>query len=201
MTLFERVKKGDLKGVENLLKNNDTPEVDLRAVLLAWGKDGSKIKEQLKILSLLNLHGYDLKTKTDNGNSLLHYTAATDFTGKLVKYFLTLPLDINAVNIEMRTPLHIACDMGNLNGVEVLLKANASVNVEDAAKITPMGVVLSNLLSLPYLEEKEVFIKIACLLLKWGAGDVVRGYTGNFSVKDVAENLGLLELILALKKD
>ena len=88
--------------------------------------------------------------------SLLFNSAAKGIVNN-IKYLINAGVDINVVNTEGLTPLHVAAWCGQLNVVEELLKAGADVNTKDFFGGTP----------LLFVSEKHKDIKD--LLLKYGA--------------------------------
>nr|CAI5855029.1 unnamed protein product [Callosobruchus analis] len=90
-------------------------------------------------LALENLDYYDfsVNSQDENGNTLLHYAAATgnlDTTSKL----LTSGAYTNILNNKGETPLHVACLHAQLPAAELLVKNGANVNATDFTKETPV---------------------------------------------------------------
>nr|CAH7737898.1 unnamed protein product [Callosobruchus chinensis] len=90
-------------------------------------------------LALENLEFYDFSvdSQDENGNTLLHYAAATgnlDTTSKLI----TLGAYTNILNNKGETPLHVACLQAQLAIAELLIKNGANINATDFSKETPV---------------------------------------------------------------
>ncbi len=76
---------------------------------------------------------------------------------ELVEKLLKSGADVNVVNEELETPLHLAAGGGHLGLVELLIKHGADVNAQDSEGRTPLCIATAN---------NDVVVE---LLLKHGA--------------------------------
>ena len=100
--------------------------------------------DDLSMVKTLIECGASVYSRDVYGNTLLHATARNqrkETTQALLKY---LTGDPNIKNAEGRTPLHIACVCGNLDGVKLFIKHGASVNVKDNHSNTPFSLAVLN---------------------------------------------------------
>lgn len=94
--LCKLIEKGDVKMVENILKNCDVKAVFI--LLQAATKN-----KQVEIVELLISNGASVNAKDKNGRPLLLY-AVTDL--EMMKLLLRFDVDINACDANRRTALH-----------------------------------------------------------------------------------------------
>ncbi|CAH1997856.1 unnamed protein product [Acanthoscelides obtectus] len=88
-------------------------------------------------LENLELYDFSVDSQDENGNTLLHYAAATgnlETANKLI----TLGAYTNILNNKGQTPLHVACLHAQLPIAELLVKNGANINVTDFSKETPV---------------------------------------------------------------
>eukprot|EP01126_Amoeba_proteus_P003913 TRINITY_DN1131_c0_g1_i17.p1 TRINITY_DN1131_c0_g1~~TRINITY_DN1131_c0_g1_i17.p1 ORF type:complete len:169 (+),score=34.84 TRINITY_DN1131_c0_g1_i17:598-1104(+) len=83
-----------------------------------------------EIVDLLLKKRADPKLTNEGEVSCLHFAAAQGDKNGFVK-ILSLGLDINAVNKNGKTPLHVASEKGHLDVIKVLLMNGASTTIKD----------------------------------------------------------------------
>ena len=95
----------------------------------------------LRMVKTLLEHGASVNDNSVDvdGNTLLHLAAKNETMQALFK-----DIDHNIKNKEGRTPLHIACVYGNLNGVKQLIEQGAKVNAKDNCNKTPLSLAILN---------------------------------------------------------
>jgi len=82
-------------------------------------------------LTLLLHHGADLEGRSEDGSSLLHHAAAGGMTAVVLDFVAATPgksVNVNEVNEDGATALHLAAHYGRRECVERLLRAGAAVN-------------------------------------------------------------------------
>ena len=79
-----------------------------------------------------------------DGNTVLHLTAENGRNETMEAFLRDFKSDPNIKNKKGRTPLHIACMCGNLDGVKLLIKHGASVSAEDIHRYTPLSLAVLN---------------------------------------------------------
>ena len=90
--------------------------------------------------SMLIAKGCELNTVDASGESLLHVCARTKLEHASI-FLVNKQANINMLNDECETVLHLACANGMANLVEVLLRRGADCNVQTSIKLsaqTPM---------------------------------------------------------------
>ncbi|XP_041444467.1 ankyrin repeat domain-containing protein 26 isoform X2 [Xenopus laevis] len=83
--------------------------------------------------SVLSVVGYELK---DKDLSKLHRAASAGDVGKIKQ--LIKKQDVNQLDKENRTPLHIACANGHLDAVKLLLESKSKLNLCDNDSRSPL---------------------------------------------------------------
>lgn len=116
-------------------------------------QDGSTEKDPINNLEPDNKGGKKTKKRLKNKKSSKRIKKSKKYRGKLIKggeeednkpQTDTVAADINTPDSEGNTPLHLACDKGNLTEVEELIAQGANVNAEnyendfDSGKATPL---------------------------------------------------------------
>jgi hypothetical protein len=86
-------------------------------------------------IDLLISHGARVDVRDHHQRTPMHYLSngsyARGYTGKLIKKFKELGLDINAKDDQGRTPLHLAVQNGVPGTVEYFVEAGADINAKD----------------------------------------------------------------------
>ena len=75
---------------------------------------------------------------TEN-NSNLHI-AVINNSIELVKYFLNKNYDINQINKNGQTALHLACELGYENIMNLLIEKGADINIKDNKGRKPLDI-------------------------------------------------------------
>lgn len=117
----------------------------------------------------------DVSDSTNN-NTILHYVSKSEeFGGWINELVEKSNCDVNAVNIDGNTPLHIACSCDNADSVSQLLKNGASVDIENNCGKKAIDIVLENVSVgsiFQFLKEKEgIFQKEQLESIKDGNGE------------------------------
>ena len=86
--------------------------------------------------------GSNVNGRDADGNTPLYLTARNEREKTMQALLNYLTCDPNVKNVEERTPLHIACVCGNLDGVKLLIKHGARVNVKDIHCNTPLSLAV-----------------------------------------------------------
>ncbi|XP_034948992.1 ankyrin-1-like [Chelonus insularis] len=84
-----------------------------------------------QIAQLFLEYNADIQYVSRDGDTLLHKAIENNFDAEFIKTLLTLNSPVNAVNKDMLTPLHVACQVKlkqQLQIVKTLLDYNANVN-------------------------------------------------------------------------
>lgn len=94
---------------------------------------------QEEMVRLLHANQCDANYTDERGNSFLHMVAGDDGEVGLAKAFIEFGINIDQVNIEGNTPLHLAAESGkdNLEVVQILVEAGADVNAVNKKGETP----------------------------------------------------------------
>ena len=130
--LYLAVSKGYIEIVKELL-NNDA-EVDKRSYGVTPFSI-ALITKQIDIANILLEHGADIDATFSTahwfeGFSSLH-DAAYDGNLKIVTFLLNHNANVNAVDVDKRTPLHLATIRGRTEVIKTLLVNGANANLQD----------------------------------------------------------------------
>jgi ankyrin repeat protein len=71
-------------------------------------------------------------------NSTLLHAAAYDGEVDAIKLLISIGADINAKEINGRTPLHLAANNGQLDAIETLVRNGADIEAKDGHEMTPL---------------------------------------------------------------
>ena len=138
----------------------------------------------------------------ENGNTPLH-TAVNNWYDEVVELLLANGANVNKVNDDGKTPLHVACKKyGKSSIVKLLIEKGANVNEPEhnAFENTPLHLAAMNKSDFGFLgsnkgnEENE---EIARLLLEAGGNPEVKNAKG-YTVMELAEswrNPGVVEIL------
>jgi ankyrin repeat protein len=99
-------------------------------------------------IQLLLKRGANVKATAKDGKGALHFACQSDNAAELVPFLLSLGgehdletgLDLNAVDENMDTPLNLACAVGNLEVVQMLLAAEAKLAPPHPGQDSPLHV-------------------------------------------------------------
>jgi len=111
----------------------------LEVVMVRLVRRASKSNDFSAISTFISDHGVDFSLSLSQRWTLLH-EASYAFRGSpnLVRCLLNEGAHVDARDIFMRTPLHMACLDGNPDVIQILLDANADVNAQDEGGATPL---------------------------------------------------------------
>lgn len=110
------------------------------------------------LLELCKCKHIDFNATNDDGNTPLHYLVRNQYEDArmdaILAAFLAGGADINAQNLSLETPLHMAVWKGNLGMVTLLLKNGADPSIQNAKQESPWdwAVRMSNPLFLSAFE-------------------------------------------------
>ena len=79
----------------------------------------------------------DLEKPLECGRTLLHYAASIENTSYL-KALIPKFESVDVLDKENKTPLHIACEVGNYEAVKLLLKSKANANLTNSKGLTSL---------------------------------------------------------------
>ena len=138
-----------LKDFEQLLQNASL--ADLQSVFDVCEIDARGGYDKLTALMMpacpddlarwLVAQGADIHAKSQSGKSALHTRAF--FPQYSLQVLIELGCDIHAC-CSSGTPLHVAAQRGNLDGIKLLLQAGAKVNEKNYSGDTPLGYALEH---------------------------------------------------------
>ncbi|CAB3387463.1 Hypothetical predicted protein [Cloeon dipterum] len=128
--LFSCIRLKKLKSAEFILEKEED-------MIRQRGSRGETVlhfaaeKSDLATCQWLISKGADFRTLSDHGSSVLHFAASNKMKNgrKLVCYFSSFNLDLNAINDSRETPLHTALIKDNEDVVEELCKLGADPKV------------------------------------------------------------------------
>ncbi|MGK7939376.1 MAG: ankyrin repeat domain-containing protein, partial [Crocosphaera sp.] len=102
-------------------------------------------EENLEVVKLLINQGASVNVADEEGKSPLHYAVRTET--KIAKVLIDNQANINALDEDSKTPLVRATDVGNLEGVELLIKkgANAQDNMALKSVLSSIEKILKNI--------------------------------------------------------
>ncbi len=93
------------------------------------------------MLKLLIEKGADINTIDCLGNTALHLAVQKSNNTEMVKYLIEqAKLDVNAINLENQTALHLVSYQGYMPVVEYLIENGALVDVRDKYNVTPLHI-------------------------------------------------------------
>jgi len=90
------------------------------------------------VLKLLEQEPEQAQVVFGNLATTLLHAAAYDGQLAIVQQLITLDADLNAKEINGRTPLHHAANNGHLKVIEVLVRAGADMEIRDVEDMTPL---------------------------------------------------------------
>ena len=123
------------------------------------------VKENsLKIIKILIRKGCNIFRLDKDKNNLLHYASYHTNNKKILQCLISLHININQRNLMKYTPLHIACEKGNLNYIEIFIKHGASISLtaNKASNLMDLSLIALSVMSnsinslkvIQYLENK-----------------------------------------------
>lgn len=94
-------------------------------------------------LDRLQKAGFNLSTKLNNGDSLLHFAVKKDEI-RLIKILVKYGIIIDLADLKGLTPLHLAVKDNKYNAAKTLLKAKANPNLGAELDQTPLHLAVIN---------------------------------------------------------
>lgn len=134
---YDRVKTLIQQGADVFIHDRYGSNIFNEALHKAIGGDS-------KLLNVLFESGTDINHKNDNLNSCLHLLISDGFGicdhTNIVKYLISFGADVNSLNFELKTPLHVACEYywKQPGLVALLLDNNAHPNAQDVFGYTAL---------------------------------------------------------------
>ena len=108
--------------------------------LLCAAESGS-----IEMVDLLVHHSANVNVKTSFGNILHHLATQTrSLTPRMVTYFISQKVDVNATNKGNNTPLHIACMNNNTEIAKTLLSNGANPNLINNESKKPLNYAIKH---------------------------------------------------------
>lgn len=100
-------------------------------------------RKDIKMVEILLQSGLDpdIKVKSRNGYTVLHYALLGPGGYKLFKLLVSRGADINAI-VDQGTPLHFAVKQNNIRAAEMLLEKKVDLEAKDSAMRTPLVVAM-----------------------------------------------------------
>jgi len=160
--LFEAVREKNIKNIKNALNNGadvnvrdqheNTPLIIATPFIFGSMKD---INKNIEVAELLIKEGADVNAKNKNGRTALHYASdlmrinpdsqidgmtpeqLKESRSNIIKLLLRYNSDINAIDKNGDTPLHLAAYMGADDIVDLLIKSGADLNIINNSGKTP----------------------------------------------------------------
>ena len=83
---------------------------------------------------------FKVENHLECGRTLLHY-AATMANTNYLKALLPKFENVDVFDPEMKTPLHLACEVGNYKAMKLLLESNANANLKTSKGLTSLMVI------------------------------------------------------------
>ncbi|MCE1248630.1 MAG: ankyrin repeat domain-containing protein [Firmicutes bacterium] len=102
--------------------------------------DAAKSGDLAKVKEILSKNPELISTQNEDGKTPLHLAAGWGRI-EVMKYLISLKVDINIRNKDGGTPLHVAASQGQPEAARLLLKSGADVNaVRTVGKATPLHI-------------------------------------------------------------
>ena len=105
---------------------NATNKFNWTALMLA------SIKGNVDAMNVLIRAGADRTIKDAKGDSWIHYAVLGDCSKEVLQSIINLGADVNATNKCNKTALMIATNVGNVDAMDVLIRAGADRTIKDA---------------------------------------------------------------------
>ena len=99
--------------------------------------EAAQYDEETMAKILVQEYHADLHAKLLNGSLPIHIGAQYG-SDKCITFFLSQNVDVDALNDELRTPLHTAVDHGNQDTVRLLIAAGARLDIADQHDMTAL---------------------------------------------------------------
>jgi len=87
---------------------------------------------------ILQSGNVNLSTTDEDGNTFLHFAAIYENNGRIARELIDHGINIDSVNNEGQTPLHVAASKGNNEVVKILVSLGADINAKDTDGNTPL---------------------------------------------------------------
>ncbi|EQC38667.1 hypothetical protein SDRG_04363 [Saprolegnia diclina VS20] len=183
---------GETKIVELILAR---PELQTMPKYLWNPAIVATMRDQLEILKCLSTHSPALLASipdacdppTRSRGSLLHY-AARHCARRILPWLLTQSLSVASIDQRGNTPLHVATESGNVQGLALLLSAGASVRATNNSGDSALHVAMK------MLDQGDDKIKVVERLLVANAALNVRNKAGK-APADLTDDPTVLELL------
>eukprot|EP01124_Arcella_intermedia_P032087 TRINITY_DN7415_c0_g1_i1.p1 TRINITY_DN7415_c0_g1~~TRINITY_DN7415_c0_g1_i1.p1 ORF type:complete len:1494 (+),score=364.09 TRINITY_DN7415_c0_g1_i1:414-4484(+) len=130
---------GSKLGKYNIVKNLIASKFDVNAVSEKTGRTAlhyAVMYRRTKVVSLLLFSNADVEAQDQNGETPLHYAILQE--DKEVVELLLQKSNINSLNKDKVSPLHLACQTGNTEIVGLLISKNGNIRAQDNNLFTPL---------------------------------------------------------------
>jgi len=141
--LCQRVYKGDIDAVKNLLQENPDVQLDWKLPDGTTALFMAVEKGHIDIARLLLGHNADVNATHRGGSNPLHL-AVQGNSHQMIELLLQSGCDVNATNALGETALFAAAGKGDLKTVELLLKYRADTNIAKHTGSTPLFIAAQN---------------------------------------------------------
>ena len=101
----------------------------------------------VKIAQLLLDHGANINVRDEKGRTQFHRTLINmgyefeDYGIDDMKFLLDYGADVDALDVDHSTPLHVASQFGNAKAARLLLEYNANIHVRNVDDQTPLHII------------------------------------------------------------
>lgn len=129
----------------------------------------------------------NINTKGSDGYAPLHY-AVSEAHIDMVKLFIKMGANCDAITNDLKTPLHLACTRGYSDIIEMLLQAKVNVNAQDKDGFTPIH----------YLAENG-FVEGIAICLKCNPDFTIKNVYGETPI-ELASSVEVRQLLIPLKE-
>ncbi|RNA19613.1 ankyrin repeat [Brachionus plicatilis] len=196
---FHRLEKSYLAQVRDALKFSIENELvdQVKEILqtnrfVAYPQSLPRFKSLKKFKAIKEIDWSLLYLVSDSKDNCLHYAARLGKTGLIDTILDSVKFEVNARNLkdDQNTALSIACDVGWLDTVKVLISRGSDVNYENSKNKTPL--ILATELIYPY------DFQLAKLLISNGALVNHQTRSGNTALLSASKfgNYELIELLI-----
>lgn len=149
-SLLNAVKKGNLKLADEYIKMGasvDMVDYDYHTLL-----DIAVLHENVEMCELLVKNNVNPNRTNCYGDSALHYAAKFNKADICAKKLVELGANVNILNRDKQTPLHVAVSEQNLKFVEALIHAKARIDALDKDNRSPLYIGVKNNVTLDIID-------------------------------------------------
>lgn len=166
-------------------------------LLFSWGQGGVSNKQVNSVLNLCLKEGFDVNTRFETEETLLHIAVFNDPLANVVRLILKHHPTPNARAMDGWTPLHIAVEYHRASAVKLLIEAGHDPTVENSTGQSALDIiyqsVFDTLNGAEKLKPKQ--IECFCLLASKFKNKPVSTLTEETTMSAAALDLGLLDAV------